>query len=180
MPIENFKQDDILKKKEKLSEKELKEQLSRQIEFQKEKNKLLHMIEKDRNLNMLRSIVERWLLRPEIVKRIIKWEWLDIMEIGEVLKKIDEISNTDKIDKILPKEMRVSKEEYLNALEDTVERDNLIEKLNGALDHLYLLSNPFSWNIYDMFSWLFLILNKNLIAVQDKTVEIKLSLLSKK
>ena len=66
------------------------------------------------------------------------------MEIGEVLKKIDEISNTDKIDKILPKEMRVSKEEYLNALEDSVERDNLIEKLNGALDHLYLLSNPFS------------------------------------
>ena len=59
MPIENFKEDDIFKKKEKLSEKELKEQLSRQIEFQKEKNKLLHMIEKDRNLNMLRSIVER-------------------------------------------------------------------------------------------------------------------------
>ncbi|EKE30374.1 MAG: hypothetical protein ACD_2C00001G0024 [uncultured bacterium (gcode 4)] len=178
--MENFEKDDINNKKEKLSEKELKKEAAKNIEFKKEKDKLLNMIEKDRNLAMLRSIIERWLIRPEIIKAIAEWKWLDILEINEVLKKIDDISATEKIDSILPKEMRVTKEEYLEALGSPEPRGHLIDKLNRSLDHLYLLSNPFSWNIYDMFSWLFLILNKNLVAVQDRTIDIKLSLLAKK
>ena len=180
MSIESFKQDDILKKNEKLTEKEEKEKIANNLEFQKEKEKLLRMIEKDRKLAMLKSIVERWLLRPELIHKAIAWDMLELSEVSEVLKKIEDIGKTEKIDMILPKDKRISKEEYLEALNDDVKRTILIEKINQILDHLYMLSHPFSGNVYDLFSWLLHILNHNLNKVQEYHIDVKISLLNLK
>lgn len=44
---------------------------------------------------------------------------------------------------------------------------------------MYLQSNPFSGNILDIFSGLFFALNKNLVKVQEHTIDIKQSLENK-
>jgi len=67
---------------------------------------------------------------------------LDNVQVQEILEKIDEIEEIRDVDKILPKEFRVTKEEYLMALGDSEARQKAMEKLHSALDHIYHSVNP--------------------------------------
>jgi hypothetical protein len=75
--------------------------------------------------------------------------------------------------------LRVTKEEYLDALENTENRIALISKINQALNHMHRLSNPFAGSLLDLFSWLFISINKNLVKVQEITIDIKNNLENK-
>lgn len=177
MSLENYYEEE--RKKSQLSEEERKAEIANKLEYSKEKQKLLKKIEKDKNLIALKSVVERWLIKTEIISHIVDGKNLELSEVNELLSKINDISTTEKIDSILPIELRVTNEEYLKALEDDELRKILIDKLNKSLDHMYLLSNPFSGSILDIFSGLFFALNKNLVKVQEYTIDIKQSLESK-
>lgn len=50
------------KKLEKLSEQEKKENITRDLEYRKNKESLLTRIDKDKNLSFLKSLVERGLI----------------------------------------------------------------------------------------------------------------------
>lgn len=123
-----------------LSEEERKLEVARNLEFSKEKKVLLEKIEKDKKLAYLRSLVERGLIRPSTVEHIISGTELQNEEIREIFEKIDEIEEVSGIDEILPLPLRVTKEEYVSALEDALIREQVLVKLNHALDHLYQMS----------------------------------------
>lgn len=174
MTVENYYEKES--KKLKLSEEERKLKIAKWLEYTKEKQKLLKIIDKDKNLAQLKSIIERWLISISTINHLVEGKNLELSEVNEILSKIDEIINTEDIDNILPIPLRVTKEEYLDALENSISRNILIQKLDKALNHLHLLSNPFSGSILDLFSWLFFTLNKNLVKIQEITIDIKQSL----
>lgn len=177
MSVEHFYEEEK-KKRERISEKEIKENILKKLEHQKEKDKLLKKLEKDKKLSLLRSVVEMELIKPEITNKVIDWLELEASEINDILSVVDAIAQISNVDLILPPELRISKEDYLNAVNDSNYRSEVITKLDAALDHLYMLSHPFSWSVFDMFSWLLFALDLNLVKIQEYTIEIKNSLVA--
>jgi hypothetical protein len=62
---------------------------------------------------------------------------LDSQDIKIIFDKIDEIEFIENIESILPKQLRITKEEYLIALKDPNKRIDLIKKLDNTLEHIY-------------------------------------------
>jgi inorganic pyrophosphatase len=59
-----------------------------------------------------------------------------------IFQKIDEIENIENIDEYLPKEYRITKEEYKNALSNDIFRVQIITKINVALSIIYNQIKP--------------------------------------
>ena len=55
--------------------------------------------------------------------------------------KIDEIFEVKNIDEILPKQYRITKNEYIKALENEKTRKEVLKKLDSSLDFLYQSSH---------------------------------------
>lgn len=173
MSVEHFgeKEKQIKEFDEKLEKEKIKEKL----EYGKEKQKLMDTIDASKNLTYLKSLVEKWLISMEVAKTIVEWKEFNNVQIEEIMGKIDEIEGVENIDKILPKDLRITKEEYIKALEDSIFREKIVTKLNWALDYMYQTS-------WDMNSWIINIssmitlLNESLVKVQDHTIDIKRSL----
>jgi hypothetical protein len=64
------------------------------------------------------------------------------MDIEVIFQKIDEIENMEKIDEYLPKEYRITKEEYKKALIDGIFRTQMLTKIDVALTIIYNQINP--------------------------------------
>lgn len=163
------------KKNKELSEQEKKQEIQKTLEFKAEKQKIIDKTDAAKNLNFLKSVVERWLIDLNVVKNIVEWKDLNNEEIEHIFEKIDEIESVENVDNILPKELRITKEEYLTSLKDYEFRQQILAKLDEALGHLYMSSNP----NFDMM-WIFgmvSLLNKNLVKVQENTIDIKNNLL---
>ena len=91
-------------------------------------------------------------------------------------EKIDEIEAIDSIDDYLPKDMRVSKEEYTAATHDDTELSRVEDKIHAALTHLSQSSAPQTgWSI-NLFTWFMTMLDKNLITIQEHHIDMKDSL----
>jgi hypothetical protein len=69
----------------------------------------------------------------QLIEKIIKNDEISQEQIDEILEKIDEIEKTENIDKYLPKEFRITSEEYKKALNDDIFRLQTITKINTAL-----------------------------------------------
>ncbi len=78
----------------------------------------------------------------------------------------------------MPKNFRLTKEEYADALTDMIKRKTALQKIEAALTHLYEMSNPngFSVTLGVFFSG-FMVLNTHLVMVQENTIDIKRSLI---
>jgi len=97
-------------------------------------------------------------------------------EIEEIFTKIDEIEEIKDIDKYLPKENRISKEEYTKAIYDDIFRIQTLIKIKTALAILSTQINPENWFWINIFKWFLLVLDKNLIKIQENHIDIKNSL----
>jgi hypothetical protein len=171
MSIENKKFE-----KETIKNSESKENKRNFEREQKRKEIIYSKIETSESLAELEELIKKWIISKEIANKVKKWDIINEKEIKEIFKKIDEIEEIKNIDNYLPKELRITKEEYLKALKDKVFRIKTITKLNLALNFIadQLHYEDIWWiNIFGSFLWL---LDKNLIKIQENTIDIKDSL----
>lgn len=121
----------------------------------------------------MQELVEGGYIDKEMVEKITQGESIEQEVIQDIFDKIDEISWVDNISVILPENLRISKKEYLNALEDKDLRVLSILKLEKALLFLSKQINPDAIGAMSLFSSFFTILDKNLILVQENTLDVK-------
>lgn len=161
------------KKKKELSEKELKNNELKNIEHQKVKEKISVSIEAEENLLDLKELIEKWIITKDVAEKIIDWQ--DIWEdtIKEIFEKIDQMDEIKDINKYIPDELRVTKEDYSKALTDDIFRVQLLTRLDSSLTLLANKINPDSAMGLNLFSGFLTVLDKNLIIVQENTIDIK-------
>ena len=161
------------KKKNKLSEKEIQDNLLKTLEHQKVKEKISVEIQAEEDLANLKELVEKGIITKDVAEQIIEWEDIGEEAIKEIFKKIDQIDEIKDIDKYIPEELRVTKEDYSKALSDDIFRVQLITRLDSALTLLANKINPDSTMWLNLFSGFLTVLDKNLIIVQENTIDIK-------
>ena len=112
----------------------------------------------------------------QLIEKVISGDEITGEMIEEILEKINEIENTEDIDKYLPKESRITSEEYKRALTNDVFRVQIITKLDAALT---ILSTQVSWDAsawLNLFSGYMAMLDKKLVKIQENHIDIKESL----
>jgi len=67
------------------------------------------------DLGKLRDLLELHIIDDELVEKVIEQAELDHEEIEKIFDQIDAIEEIDNIDDYLPKNMRITKEEYAAA-----------------------------------------------------------------
>ena len=174
MSIENLQESE--RKIREKTEEERKLEIARELERRHEKERLFEIFEKDKKLAFLKTMIEKGLINPTTAEAIITGVELRPEEIEDIFAKIDEIENVKDVDKILPKELRVSRDEYIAALQSTENRTALLTKIDHSLGYLYQVVHPYDFSIVDFFSGFFTAINHNLVKVQENTIDIKRSL----
>ncbi|MEI8091888.1 MAG: hypothetical protein WCG98_06850 [bacterium] len=64
------------------------------------------------------------------------------LDVQKIFEKIEEIEQQKDVDKILPKAMRVTKEEYLQALKDPTKKAQVLQKFDQCLNLIYTNIRP--------------------------------------
>lgn len=150
--------------------------MKRQIDFSKEKEKLATNREKQEALTHLQSSIERGILNLQDIKHVLL-TWTEVKnKVSEILGKIDEIDRVTDIDTILPAHLRITRQEYEAALTNEEARMQALLKVNHALDHLAtLLQGEMGFWGINFFSFFhpYTAKNKNIILVQEHTIDIK-------
>ena len=180
----DFEQEKLAHKEQKDTEKleqEKLEEVQRQLEYSHEKERLLAQVEKDKKLIFLKSLIERNLIRPEVAEKIIENEALIIDDLRPIFEQIDAIEAEERIEEILPKSLRITKDEYLTSLEDPEARSALLQRLDQAIRELTLRSRGGDFHPgLGIFRAFLQLLDRNLhasiIRVKQKTLEIRDSL----
>ncbi len=179
MSIEAWKLAEEEKKKKEKSEKEKKQEMQKILEQERIKKEAREKKENTDVLKRLEEMLEDWELSQDEIKELKQMvENVDISEdqVEEILEKIEEIENMEDIDKYLPKEFRITAEEYKKSLTDDVVRLKTLTKLNTATTILAQQLNPDSSMWMNLFSWYMIILDKKLIKIQENTIDVKQSL----
>lgn len=180
MVNEAWAYNEVAKKKKIQDEnKDKKKQLKKVIDNQKKKAIIRKTMETDSDLFKLKDLIEQWKLDNDTIKLAEKldiWENITDKEVKEVFDKIDQIEDIDDIDKYLPKDIRITKDEYRRAISDDIYRVQIITKLNTALTILATQINPDSTLGLNLFSGFLTILDKNLITIQETHIDIRDSL----
>lgn len=167
-------------------EEEKKRKEQKQLNETKDKDEQLKEIEKISHLSKikldlekLKELIINWVIEPNFVKDLLKWEAVDDLEIEKIFEKIDEIENIKNIDKLLPPNLRLSKEEYISAINNLNQRIAILSKIDQALIYLYQQNSSHNIWWFDMFAGIMYLLNKNLQIVQWNYIDIKTNLESK-
>lgn len=142
---------EVEKRSKEEREAEKKAEIAEALRFKKNKEKLISRLEKDKSLAFLKSMVERDLIAVSTAESIVSGEGLDAKEVEEIFSKIDEIEATHEIDKILPREFRVSKDEYLIAMKDSAARADTLGKIDASLSYIYESINPNPLSVLNFF-----------------------------
>lgn len=168
-------------KKKKISE-EQKLKVEKGVETVKElKNKETKETKEEQknietDMDELLWLVEKWVISKETAKKVVEWEGIDEEEVKEIFEKLDEIEDIKDIDNILPQELRISRDEYIKALTDDIFRVTMLTKLDSALTLIANKISPDQAMGLNLFSWFLTVLDKNLITVQENTIDVKDSL----
>ena len=162
--------------KKQLTEKERKKEVAKKLAFNKEKTSILERMGSEKKLEFLKSLVERGLITLDSAVTISTTESMPPDEVAAIFTKMDEIENIPKIESILPLAMRLTKDEYAQALESTDARTTALSKLDLALQYLYDSTHSDVFSPMSFFFSTFLMLSKNLVKVQEATIDIKRSL----
>jgi len=166
------------KKKKELKEEEIVNEQKKQLEFKKTKEKISVEIEIEDEIYHLKELVEKWVISKDTVDKVIEWKDISEDEIKEIFDKIDEIEELKDVDKYLPENLRISKEDYLKAVNNDIFRVQIITKIDSALTLLSNQANPDSAMWLNLFSGFLAVLDKNLIKIQENTIDVKDSLKS--
>lgn len=168
------------KKEKKDKKKQQEKRDSKEYSKRLEKNKL------KLDLQQLKELVEQWIVDKQLFESIKKDNQISPEEFQEVIndvdiralfEKLDEIEKFEDIDNILPPNTRVSKQEYLAALHDPTQRDQVMAKFNASLNIIF---TNYKWSISkrNMFSRYVGLLNESLIPLQENIIDLKNSLSS--
>lgn len=168
--IKSQEKEKILKKNEK---ELLKEWEKKQVEFLKTKEKISLQVELDNELLKLKDLVSSWKIDKNTIEKITKWELIEDSVLEEIFDKIDEIEDIKEIDKYLPKDLRITKEEYKTAMTDDIQRIQTLTKLNTSLTLLANQIIPVWTGTINLFSGFLLVLDKNLKKIQENTIDIR-------
>ena len=177
MVRENIKHADDEKKKKKLTEDELKAQLDKQNFFLKKKEKIEIKVETETSIQDLKELVKRWIISNEQAKKILDNEFLESDEIREMFEKIKQIEEIKNISRYIPKELLVNVEEYKKAVKDKSARKDVLDKYEQVLN---IVANQINWTSMawmSIFATFLHILDKNLIIIQENTIDLKESLI---
>lgn len=134
MGFEGFADNQNKERREK-SERERKEEISQCISFEKTKEKAMADREKRRQLQLLKSGVERGIIRPDAARESLEGMNKDL-EIQNILSTIESVENIPHIDHLLVPALRITRQEYLQA---TTSPDSLLraqKKVDSALQYL--------------------------------------------
>lgn len=180
MAVETWKLSESTKTldKKKTKEKELQEEV-KSLEFKKTKEKISTLETTESKLEALKEMLANWEIDEEtkkLLEKVIASEDIDESDVEVIFQKIDEIEDMEDIDKYLPKENRITKEEYKKALTDSIFRTQTLTKIDVALTILYTQLNPKDWMWLNLFKWYLIALDKNLIKLQENHIDIKESL----
>ena len=166
------------KKKKELKEKEKEKAdfLQKQVEHKKMKEYIDTETKTEENLHQLQDLVEGWVITQEQAEHITDWEELTQDDIQEIFDKIDAMEDLKDIDKYLPAELRITKEDYSKAMTDDIFRVQILTKLDTALTIIGQQIVPDSSGGVNLFSGFLSILDKNLILLQENTIDVKVNL----
>jgi len=173
--------DEEKKKKERLKKDE-KEAMEKLMEWQKRKEKLHEKIEASEKLSHLKELLEEHKIDEEVIKsveKIAEDNLIDHEEIKEILAHIEAIHKNPSIKKYLPKNLIITKKEYIAALKDKRKKEKALKKINNALGILAQSVNPTESTGINLFSGLWMLLDKNLVFLQERHIDIKHSLQEK-
>ena len=178
MSIEAWKYLETEKKKKEFSEKKEKEARRKILAEERKKWEVREHVKAEEALGKLKDLLKDHNLDLSAkdlksVEKALSWEELNTDEIEEILNKIDEIENTEWVDKYLSEDSRITKEEYKKALVDDVFRVQIITKLDNALTILAKHVAPDATMWLNLFSWYMAILDKKLIYIQENHIDIK-------
>lgn len=182
MVIESWKLAEKDKIKKEKSDKQKKIEQKKLLENIKLKKKINEISKSDEALSQLKDLIdwkEELNLSDDdivIIKNAIEWNKISDEDVENILDKIDDIEKTDWVDKYLPKEARITKEDYKKALVDDIFRVKIITKLDVALTILARHANPWTMTWVNLFSWYMAILDKKLVKIQESHIDIKESL----
>lgn len=138
MGRESAKYSEAEKKQKNISEEELKEEQKKFLHQEKKKAEVKEHIKTDEALMKLHDLLDSHDLELDIadvehIQKSLDGEELSHDDIEDILEKIDTIENSDEIDKYLPVDLRMTKQEYHNALVNDEARQQVIQKLDSAL-----------------------------------------------
>ena len=178
MWVEAWSLKDEEEKKKALSNKELKKYNDKQKDIKKSKDKidLEEKKENKKELSDIVELVEKWIISEETAKDIAEWNDIDDETIKEIFEKIEELEDIKDVDNILPKELRITTDEYFKAVNDDIFRVQTLTKLDSALTLIANKITPDSSMWLNLFSGFLTVLDKNLIKVQENTIDVKDSL----
>lgn len=141
--------------------------------------KISHIWKIKFDLEKLKILIMNWFLDEKLARDLIEWNSVESSEINEIFKKLEAIEEIKWIEKILPKELRISKEDYLSALVSNEYREIVLHKIDDALTYLYNSINGDGSILFNLFTWVLYFLNKNLQIVQENYIDLKNNLKSK-
>lgn len=180
MVLETWKLMEDELKKEKLKKEEFKKSKKENVEFKKQKEKFINIEKSEKELIELKEVLNNSTIdekTKEILYKAISNEFITEQEIEKIFQKIDEIEQTENIDKYLPKENRITKDEYKKAINDDIFRVQTLTKIKTALTILSSQINPDNWFwTWNLFKWFLVVLDKNLVKIQENHIDIKCSL----
>ena len=148
--------DEEKKKKEKLKQDE-KEAMKNLIEWQKRKEKLHEKIEASEKLSHLKELLLEHKVDEEViasVEKIALDNLIDHEEVKEILAHIEAIHKNPSLQKYLPKNLIITKKEYIAALKDKRKKEKVLGKINDALGILAQSINPTESTGINLFSGL--------------------------
>lgn len=161
------------KKKKELEEKEEAEFQQKQVEHQKMKEYIQTETETEENLHKLHDLVDEGLLTKQQAEHIAEWEQLSEEDVKEIFEKIDEMEDLKDVDKYLPAELRITKQDYSKAMTDDIFRVQTMTKLDTALTVIWQQIVPDSSAWVNLFSGFLSVLDKNLVILQENTIDVK-------
>lgn len=143
------------------------------IDFQKLQKKIREKIKTKEELDKLKDFIASGILSRERVENILSGEVLNTWEIHEILEKISQLQDLDQGNKILPRNFRITQQEYLEAITNFDKKVILLKKIDTALDQVYL--SMWGWFMASLFSFLSynLILSKEAQEIQWSLIDIK-------
>lgn len=156
-----------------LSTEELELEEKRQLEFKKQKEFISVELEVENDLHYLKDMINSWFVSQETARKIIDWVQISNEEIKDIFDKINQIEEVKEIDKYLPREYRITQEQYFKAISDDIFRVQVLTKLDSALALLSKQIVPDTAMGLNLFSWFIWVLDKNLILIQENTIDIK-------
>lgn len=161
------------KKKKKLTEKQKQDEVLKQIKFKEKKEEIELKEQTQKLLSELKELVELGIISDKTAKKIELGEKIKEEEVKNLLNKIEELDNIKDIERYIPKDLLIKKDEYLKALNEKKTKEQVLWKLNNTLSIVAKNIWGSAWTSIWFFSTFLHILDKNLVLIQENSIDLK-------